>query len=142
MRTFVACALLLVSTSVLGQPIHQPPTATELFNLRGMCAQLGEKIMRENVVGIALTQSQTSRYDPRTSRCFVELTVQTMDLSKADYFARYLFDGQTNEMLAALRNEKGKRWGMVYDRNHKGGSLTNAGFDDASGYINKMMSNE
>jgi hypothetical protein len=104
-RTFIACALLLFSIPALGQPTHQPPTATELFNLRGRCAQLGEKIMRENMVGVALTQSQKSRYDPRTSRCFVELTVQTMDLSKGDYFALYLFDGQTQEMLAALRIE-------------------------------------
>jgi hypothetical protein len=139
-RAFIVCALLLFGIPARGQPTHQPPTATELFNLRERCARLGEKIMSENVVGVALTQSQKSRYDPRTSRCFVELTVQAIAMDSR-YLSVSLFDGQTKEMLASLRIDKeGKKWGMVFDRAHPPGPLTNAGFDHASDYINKMMS--
>src|SRR3990172_1063562 len=61
-------------------PTFQPPTATEVFRLRSECAKLGEKILENNTVGSAVTQSQVSHYDPQTNRCYVELTVQTADL--------------------------------------------------------------
>jgi len=96
------------------------PSATEVFHLRSECVALGQKILDGNVVGSALSHSQVSHYDPRTNRCYVELTIQTADTTKPlDYLNRVLYDGQTGEMLAVARLEKGKKWGMVFDRQHQ-----------------------
>src|SRR5712692_1543143 len=96
--------------------VTAPPTATEVFNLRSKCAELGEKIMERNIIGSALTQSQVSHYDAETNRCYVELDVNTGDLTKFDdYYSRTLFDGQTGEMLAHIENKKGQRTAFVKD---------------------------
>jgi hypothetical protein len=64
------------------EPAFRKPTATEIFNLRSKCAEFGEKIMNENIIGIALAQEQVSHYDPKSNRCYVELTVHTADMTK------------------------------------------------------------
>jgi hypothetical protein len=94
------------------------PTATELFELQSKCTVLGEKIMRENVIGSALTQQQTSHYNPKDNRCYVKLDVSTADLttpSEKYIEDEYLYDGQSNEMLAALTYQGEKKSGIVYD---------------------------
>lgn len=119
------------------------PTATEVFHLRSECAILGEKILSENVIGPALYQSQASHYDPQTNRCYVELTVQTADVTKRrELFHRYLFDGQTGEMLAVAQIEKGEKSGMVFDRQHRTTTLEAAGWNDASNYIDTLMADD
>jgi len=137
------CAILTVPSSALGADAR-PPTATEIFHLRSECAALGEKILENNVVGSALAQSQVSHYEPRTNRCYVELTVQTADLTKPqDTMDRFLYDGQTGEMLAVARIGKGKRHGMVYDKQHEPDYSTNdAGFGEASAYIDDRMADD
>jgi hypothetical protein len=80
------------------------PTATEVFELRSKCAALGHKIMEDNTIGSALTQEQLSHYSPETNHCYVKLDVHTANLAiPQDQFLRdeYLFDGQTQEMLAS-----------------------------------------
>jgi hypothetical protein len=65
-------------------PAFQKPTATEVFNLRSKCAELGEKLNGEyDLTGIGLAtaddlpypfqQEHFSHYDPTTNRCYVEL---------------------------------------------------------------------
>jgi len=94
------------------------PTATEVFNLRSKCAEFGEKVLNGNSIGPALTQEQVSHYDPKTNRCYVELWVHMADLTKfQDYEARYVFDGQTGEMLASAQNKKGVKTGFVQGGN-------------------------
>jgi hypothetical protein len=135
--------LIWVSNPVAAQQrAFQLPTATEVFNLRSKCTALGEKIMEENLIGSALTQSQVSHYNPQTNRCYVELTVQTADLQKANYYSRSLFDGQTKEMLAFARVEKGIESGIVYDRQNKPAPLTNEGWVEASNYMDQMMADD
>ena len=117
----------------------QRPTATEVFRLRSVCAELGERILQSNVIGSALYQQQVSHYDERTNRCYVELTVQNAQ-SPDLYINRNLFDGQTKELLAFARIEKGQKVGMVFDRQHViKYNLKNAGWDDASEYIDERM---
>jgi hypothetical protein len=75
----------------------------------------------------------------------VELTIQTADLSKPisqHYNHRVLYDGQMKEMLAYALIERGKKAGMVFDKQHRTTSLDNAGWDDASAYIDAMMTDE
>jgi hypothetical protein len=103
----------------LAQNAFSPPTATEIFHLRSECAALGRKLLNENVRGPALTQTQISRYNPLTNRCYVELTVQTGDKRKGmAHFTDTLYDGQTVEMLAFTKIENEQKSGMVFDRNH------------------------
>ena len=112
------------------------PSATEVFNLRSECAKLGDKLLSENTVGRALSQSQISHYNPRTNRCHVELTVQTADQTRPlDVMSKYLFDGQTGEMLAYAKVEKGTQSGMAFNK-------VGMGFDEAVKYIDQTMNDE
>ncbi len=113
------------------KPAFQPPTATEVFNLSSKCAELGEKIMEGNAIGIALAQSQISHFDPKTNRCYVELDVHMADLSKFDDDnGRYLYDGQTGEMLAWSRSTRGKKTGFVVGPGAGGFDAANTKIDD------------
>lgn len=90
-----------------------PPTAEEAYRLQDDCTHRGEKILRENLIGIALTQEQVSRYNATTNRCYVRLEVHALkpdEFEKYD-FSTYLFDGQTGEMLASFTVKPGgARW--------------------------------
>lgn len=122
------------------QVVVQAPTATEVFNLRSKCADLGEQILENNIVGVALTQSQTSHYDPKTNRCYVELTVQTGDTTRPlTYLSQTLYDGQTKEILAFARTEDGKNSGMVFV---PAANPANDFFANATAFINKMMEDD
>lgn len=79
-----------------------PPTAEEAYRLQDDCTLRGQKILRDNVVGIALTQEQVSRYNPTTNRCYVRLEVHAKDLTETQKYdwSTYLYDGQTTEILA------------------------------------------
>lgn len=114
-------------------PTNQLPTATEVFQMRSECANLGQKILNKNIIGIALTQSQLSNYNPKTNRCYVELTVQTADLSKEpEVMSRYLYDGQTEEMLAFTTIEKGKERGMIFKK-------PGTSFEEVGTFIDETM---
>jgi hypothetical protein len=114
-----------------------------VFHLRSECARLGKKIQDGNIVGVALTQDQVSHYDPQTNRCYVQLTVQTADLSKpATYFSTYLYDGQTSEMLAYARIEHDKKTGIVFDGSLPDGQDADRFFNHATEYINAKMEDD
>lgn len=117
------------------------PTATEVFNLRSECAALGRKILDDNVVGPALYQSQVSHYVPKSNRCYVELTVQTADVTKQPHKTYiYLYDGQTGEMLASLRYEgEDHKSGIVFDSHHEATTHANGYYDDTKAYIDALM---
>jgi hypothetical protein len=127
-------------------PTFLLPTATEVFHLRSECATLGEKILEDNPVGSALSQSQVSHYDPQTNRCYVELTVQTADIHTpvSDYLGRrYLYDGQTRELLAFAEiigtPSEGKKSGMVFAGT---GERIDNGYEAACLFIDKMMADD
>ena len=94
------------------------PTATEMFDLQSKCSAMGERILRENSVGVALTQEQVSHYNPKDNRCYVKLSVHTADLTtpREKYTEDdYLEDGQTGEMLAYTVLKGETKSGMVFD---------------------------
>jgi hypothetical protein len=108
-----------------------------------LCAASGDQILAGNVVGAAVYQEQFSHYSPRTSRCYVEMRVQTIVFDEhADRIGRFLYDGQTKELLAFAQIKDGKKSGRVFDLNHRTISFANAGFDDASEYIYAMMADD
>lgn len=135
MRPVIGFFLLFWSVAAHAQqPYFQPPTATELFNLRSRCAELGNKFLDDLVVFRPLTKSITSRYDPRTNHCYGDVVTQNPHSS---YHNRTLLDLQTGEPLAYAKTEKSKKVGMV------SGRLTDMrddlGFSDANEYIDKLM---
>ena len=84
LAVFSGCQKPATPKSVVDEPTFLKPTATEIFNLRTKCAELGNKINGEHdfVHSAYLTftlpvlkQEQSSHYDPRTNRCYVELRV-------------------------------------------------------------------
>jgi hypothetical protein len=147
MRCAIVLLLLLIGCHTASKPrveadtpVQKLRTSTEVFELRSKCAAFGEKILNEHFIGSALSQSQTSHYNPKTNRCYVELTVQTADTTKPlDNFSRSLFDGQTGEVLTRATINKGAKWGMVYVRHEV---TSSSFFDDANAYIDKMMSDD
>jgi hypothetical protein len=124
-------------------PSFRSPTATEVFNLRSKCAEFGEKIMKDTVTSEELTKNQVSHYDPKTNRCYVQLTVWKANLAKAEeYFQQYLYDGQTGQLLAAIRREKGVSSGDIYINPSPMNGNSDELYLDASIFIRKMMEDD
>jgi hypothetical protein len=69
----LACQKPSTSNAAVSESAYQKPTATEIFNLRTKCAELGDKILRLHPVSAPFTEEQTSHYDPKTNRCYVDL---------------------------------------------------------------------
>jgi hypothetical protein len=118
------------------------PTATEVFDLRSKCAELGEKIMKNTVVGDNLKKDQLSHYEPKTNRCYVRLTVWNANGKTDDYFQQYLFDGQTGQMLAAIRRENGVKSGDIYSDPSPAQGNSDEMYVDASIFISQMMADD
>jgi hypothetical protein len=136
MRRFVILVSVGLCVPAMAQERDfQLPPATEVFNLRSKCAELGGKILEGIDARMHPTLSQVSHYDPRTNRCYVEVTEQS-----GSTYHRYLYDGQTKEILAHASTIKGKREGEISDnqRNPTGGN----NYDDASKYIDQMMAED
>jgi len=115
------------------KPAFLPPTATEIFNLRSKCADLGEKLLQADLIGPTLAHEATSRYDPKTNRCYVRIDIHMADLTRYDeLYSSYLYDGQTGEMLAWIKSQNGKNTGF----SSIGGD---SGYDGAIMIINNMM---
>jgi len=151
MRLFALSVLLFFSgcqkSSAPIPPVDAPsfrsPTATEVFNLRSKCAELGERIMKNTVVGDDLKKEQLSHYEPKTNRCYVRLTVWKANLGKGDeYFQQYLLDGQTGQMLAAIRRENGVRSGDIYSDPPPSAGNSDEMYLDASIFISQMMADD
>ena len=151
MRLFALAVLLFFSgcqeSSAPIPPVDTPsfrsPTATEIFNLRSRCAELGEKILKNTVIADALKKDQVSHYEPKTNRCYVQLTVWNANLTKGDeYFQQDLFDGQTGQVLAAIRREKGTRSGEIYIDPYPPAGNSDELYLDTSIFINKAMADD
>ena len=136
----VAACILVTAGAMAAERVHQNPAASEEVQLRSACAAWAQQILEGNFIRSALYQEQFSRYSPRTKRCYVEMRVQTVDPNKqSDRFGRFLYDGQTREMLAFAEIQNGKKSGRVFDLHHRTTSFENAGWDDATEYIYTMM---
>jgi hypothetical protein len=139
----VAVGVSVVADATAADRAHENPAATEDVQLRSACAALAQEILEGNVIRSALYQEQFSRYSPSTNRCYVEIRVQTGELNEDLHrFGRYLYDGQTKEMLAFAQIQNGKKTGKVFDLHHRTMSFENAGWDDASEYIYTMMAGD
>jgi hypothetical protein len=128
----------LTMPPIAGTAQTQPEAAEEQS-----CAVSGEQILAGNIVRAAAYQEQFSRYSPQANRCFVEMRVLTIAVDQhADHVGRFLYDGQTKELLAFAEIRDGKKSGRVFDLNHRTQSFKNGGWDDASEYIYTMMAGD
>ncbi len=139
----VAVAVLVAAAATAADRVHQTAATAQDGQLRSACAASAQQILEGNLIRSALYEEQFSRYSPRTNRCYVELRVQTGELNeRSDRFGRYLYDGETREMLAFAQIQNGKKSGKVFDLHHRTTSFENAGWDDASEYIYTMMAGD
>jgi hypothetical protein len=140
------CVLAVAGATAADRVYQSPaaiPVAIEDDQLHAVCDAWGQQILQGNFIRSALYQEQFSRYSPSTNRCYVEMRVETIDPNKdVDRFGQYLYDGQTKEMLAFAQIQNGKKSGRVFDPYHRTMSYENAGWDDASEYIDAVMSDE
>lgn len=81
---------------------RNPESATEVFESRSKCAAMGEKVLHDNKEDVNLMQTQLSRYNPQTNRCYVRLEIKSYSSAQDDKYTRdeMLYDGQTKELLA------------------------------------------
>lgn len=101
---------MAASTPSVAAPTNRLPSSSEVFDLRSKCAKLGEKLLANDIHGPAVYIEAVSSYNPRTNRCHVTLTSQPADLSlPGRYMNVTLYDGQTGEMLAFYKINKGLR---------------------------------
>jgi hypothetical protein len=122
------------STSGAAGSARALPTATEVFKLRSMCGELGEKMLEEDGHGPDLTTSQLSHYVPKINRCFVELTARS---NTSQHFNVALYDAQTKDLLAFYgQDARGGRGGALF----KTGQLGE--YEAAKAYIDQMMKDD
>jgi hypothetical protein len=88
----------------------QRPTATEVFNLRGRCQQLGEKLDSNMPYGGNWSRQTTTNYSVEANRCYVEL-YDMKDTGREHL--RSLYDGQTSDLLAYARKDRATV-GMIF----------------------------
>jgi hypothetical protein len=92
---------------------------------------------------IDLKKEELSHYDPKTNRCYVRLTVWNANPGNGDeYFHQYLFDGQTGQMLAAVRRENGVKSGDIYSDPPPSQGGPEEMYVDASIFISQMMADD
>ena len=126
LKPFLLCSLLIVHlacqkpttpNTAAGESAYQRPTATEIFNLRTKCAELGDKLLRLHPVSAPFTEEQASHYDSKTNRCYVDLFVTNFDREgkTGDYASETVFDGQSREELAGYEHKKGKTVAFIKD---------------------------
>lgn len=133
------CALALPMASAATEQARPVAATAEARS----CAASGQQILASNTVRAAVYQEQFSRYSLRRGRCYVEMRVEIMASGgEADRFGRYLYDGDTKELLAFAQIEGGKKSGRVFDLDHRTTTFENSGWDDASAYIYQMMADD
>lgn len=99
--------LVLVAAAGCGKNEKTGSSATEIFALRSQCADLAKKLLAGGVHGADVQATQKSNYSQGNNRCYVELDFSPADSGSQDYQAtRYLYDGQTGEVLAFYRADR------------------------------------
>jgi hypothetical protein len=101
---------------------------------------LGNQIRDETIIGSALTKTVVTHFDPKTNHCYVDLTVDTADLTAAvRHFTQSLYDGQTKELLAFSSLQKDIKNGSVFVRTD---ITAETPFDQANDFMNKLMEDD
>jgi hypothetical protein len=103
------------------------PSATEIFNLRSKCADMGAKMLEDkggempilslNPISF-MNQSQVTHYDVETNRCYIEFNSDYVTKKpNGGYQMRTVYDGQTGEVLADITTRSDKTTAFMKDGN-------------------------
>jgi hypothetical protein len=142
---FIGCTK---SKTEQAQPLPTRPrlSATEEFDLRSKCAELGDKMEPDyGVVGVALKSDMVTHYNPETNRCYVQFTA-TKNLSynypstPENYLTTTVYDGQTKEQLVYAEQNGDKSHGMIWSRESFDERYTT--FDKAQAEVDRLMGEE
>lgn len=126
------------------------PTATEVFDLRSKCAELGKGYMKEHFnynqfatpIPHLIHTLLLSHYNSNTNHCYLEITANWDGDSNAPYFLKTeLIDGQTEELLldTIQFNDPTKIGGHIYDRHYKKDTNPNDEPFEAGFYIHALL---
>lgn len=138
-RAVAAAALPVAVSAVVVLAGIGGDAAAEVDAAVAACAARGAAILAGNAVRSA-DQSQLSRYDPSSSRCYVELLIKTTAAAAgSDRYASFLYDGVSGDLLAFAEVRDGDKSGRVFDLSHATTSFENSGWDDATDYIRQIM---
>jgi hypothetical protein len=116
---------------------------TIFLGAREMVAQKDRENYERNVrqgefeTKIILSTS-SSRYDPKTNRCYGEYFTHYYYNVTREVFRRSLYDMQIDELMATWEDNSGQKSGMVIDKYNRG--KYPPGKDAAEAFINEMMS--
>ena len=132
------------------EPQSNLPTATEVFNLRTKCANLGQKVNAQTPATKEkdIITSIKTNYSVSENRCYVVLDDTFISGVMNGSRTLHLYDGQTNELLAAANHDVLKK----YDHDEWSGLISNrpltkceekgdgpCEYADADAYINNKM---
>jgi hypothetical protein len=137
--------ILLLAVPATSQQTHRLPSATEVFNLRTKCYELGAKQLRYYLAGRYLdrviSSDYTTCYNEKTNRCYVSIYIVTMDEAKLIVYYRWLVDCQTGEGLAStMWQPNGISFGMV-EHNVSGLERFKYNYQTTERYIDSTMHN-
>jgi hypothetical protein len=161
MKLKVVLCTYLLAFPAFGQ---SAPTATEAFNLRIKCKQMADEKAEDmswhplepaNGAGVGMSpaavarlneqnrpeiisSSHSSRYDPKSNRCYVEIRLHTRR-KELDRDSRQVYDAQIDDLVAFTKIDNGKKVGMVFDHKHQTTTDKNLGWDDADAYMDQIM---
>jgi hypothetical protein len=150
MRTVIAIMVVVVMfcTQTHAQtppqsPDSRRPSATEVFELQGKCAEVLDKMAeRGKFVGKpVLSMQYASHYSGWRNRCYVE-TVTLKDFAvessvASNFVEDVVADVQTHELLVAAHRNDDKSYGMDWQMDE---SLVT--FDQAIAKIHRLMTEE
>lgn len=137
----VGCKKEPLTHNSASESVFTKPTASELFNLRSKCVEIGNKIAidkADKFVGSDIVQEHSSHFDIKTDRCYVELDEKMGDPAKfLDYYSQALYDGQTGELLAIASVDRDKK-----SSTNSLGALVSQDYDSTKGAIDSLMADE
>jgi hypothetical protein len=120
----------LLSLLIVSAAAQTPPTATEEFNLRIKCKEMVAERDRDNFErnfklgefeGKLISSTYSSRYDPKTNRCYGAFSTHTLNLQdKREVLLRSLYDMQVDELMATWEDNSSQKSGMVIDKYNRG----------------------
>jgi hypothetical protein len=115
----------------------QPATVTEVFHLRGECVTLGKKVeedMSKYLKEGEYVVSTRINYNVGVNHCYVLLVKQSESQKLTS-----LYDGQTEEMLAAFAKNKDGSPSRGFIGHTPDGTLKLTDYAKATDYINGLM---
>ena len=137
---FLCICLAWVGLISCGESFAQLSTGeSHIFDLRTKCQALSVNLADSKIFGSFWTQNIVSNYVTGTHRCYARIEMTPADLTTPPEKYEddvYLFDAQTEELLAWTGSRYSNKYGIIYDEYYE---KDKNGFGVASEYIRNLM---